>query len=225
MDEDPTPGHVGARDLGGVCWPLVAVTVTGWAERLAVSTVIATVDPARGLAAAWAGVTVLAHTARTVATLDPVDAIGWERARPRMSAVIRALSGAPSLPAAGRLVPDEVWWIPAGPATALGRSPAPRPHLVSGARSRSTARIGDMIPINNARNGLRGLCQNLTRVLSVTSRHAPSPADQAAAATAAEHATWLATEFRPLTVSLWPLPATSGISRARGPVESAPPAA
>lgn len=212
MDEEDTPGHAGARDLGGVCWPLVAVTVTGWAERLAVSTVIATVDPARGLAAAWTGVTVLAHTARTVATRDAADAFAWEQARPRTSAVIRALSEAPALPAARQLVPDDAWWTPPD-------------RAVSAASSRSVARAGDTIAINNARNGLHVLCHNLTRVLSVTSRHAPSLADQAAATTAAEHANRLATEFRPLTVSPCPVPATSGTTRAHGQVASAPPAA
>ncbi|MBB6372805.1 hypothetical protein BKA01_008056 [Pseudonocardia eucalypti] len=218
MDDEPALVRAAPDADLAACWPLLAIEVGEWAERLALATVVATVDPAEGLAAAWAGATMITRAARALGTLGPVDATRWEHARPCASAVVRALSVAPSLPDAGRLVPDRTRWTTPHPGHA-------RPSRVDQGRPigpHVRRRGGDTAAADNTRTGLVMLCRHLTRVLSVLALRARCPADRAAAADAAGHAEGLAAAL--CAVSAPPTPAP--LARAHGlRPASLPPAA
>lgn len=218
VDDEPEPARAAPDAELTACWPLLAVEVAEWAERLALAAVVATLDPAEGLAAAWAGVTVITRAARALATLGPVDATAWQQARPYTSAVARALSDAPSLPDARRLIAGRTRWPTSHPGNA--RASLGDQERLTGAPTRR--RGGERAAADNTRTGLVMLCRHLTRVLSVLSLRATSPADRATAADAAGHAAHLA-------AALCTLPAShTSAPSARVPVlrpASLPPAA
>lgn len=217
---DERSAGVGTAVIGPereACWPLLAAYIAECAERLALASVVATADPAEGLAAAWRGLTLVARTGQALACASALDAIVWADAGRHASGLARALLDAPSLPAAERLCLGRAARGCFGPGVAC---PA-----VPGHRALHAPRADDAV--DNARTGLIAVCRQVARVLLVVSLRAVSAADRVASAQASRHAERLAVTLRPGPAQLTPRRAVKACSPAGGQsmTSGAPPCA
>lgn len=169
-----------------VCWPLLAAYVGECADRLALASVVAAVDPLEGLAAAWRGLTLVARAGQALACASALDATVWDHAGHHASGLARALLDAPSLPRAERLCLGSPARGCFGPGVACLALP--------GRRVFDAPRTDDAV--DNARTGLVAVCRQVERVLLVVSLRAVGAADRVASAQASRHAERLAVTLR-----------------------------